>query len=105
MRYKIAYAAALLALISAGVQATTVDAAGIIANVICDLVPEVINLAYVLALLMFIYAGAKYAFSADDPGGRKKAKSIAVQAIVGFLIVGVSKALVEAIAGAGNVCP
>ncbi|MBD3389043.1 MAG: hypothetical protein GF416_08145 [Candidatus Altiarchaeales archaeon] len=84
--------------------AAAANAAELIASVICGLVPEVIRLARWLAVLMFVYGGAKYAYSADDPGGRKAARAIAINGIVGFLIVGLAKDLVDAIAGA-TICP
>jgi hypothetical protein len=77
--------------------------AQIIKNVICGLAAEVRLLAGVLATLMFIYGGAKYAYSADDPGARKQAKNIAVGAIIGAIIVASAGGLVTAIAGGG--CP
>ncbi|MFH0861902.1 MAG: hypothetical protein V1875_02625 [Candidatus Altiarchaeota archaeon] len=90
------------------VSATAPDAATIIRNIICTLIPEVINLSWALAVLVFVYGGAKYAHAADDPGGRKQGKSIALNAIIGFIIIAASKAVVEAIAfagGTGNICP
>jgi len=92
-----------MAALAQSVSATAPDAAQIIRNIICGLVPEVINLAWALALLVFIYGGAKYAHSADDPGGRKQGKSIAVNAIIGFVIIAASRAVVTAISGA-TVC-
>ncbi len=80
------------------------DPAEIIATTICNLVPDVLDLARVLALLMFIYGGAKYAFSADDPGGRKQGKNIAVNAIIGLLIVAISYTLVANISGINDFC-
>jgi hypothetical protein len=84
--------------------ASAQNAAAAIAAVICGLVPEAINLAWALAILVFVYGGAKYAYSADDPGGRKQGKNIAINALIGFVIVGASSALVKAIAGS-NPCP
>lgn len=103
MKNKLIFVAAL-ALILAPSTASASDAAAIIASVICGLVPEVIDLARALAILMFIYGGAKYAYSADDPGGRKQGKSIAINALIGFVIVAVSWSVVKAIAGT-SVCP
>ena len=80
---------------------TPPDAAQIIASTVCGLVPEVMTLAWALALLMFIYGGAKYAYAADDPGGRKAGKNIAINALIGFIIVGIAKAVVSAIANGG----
>jgi len=57
-----------------------------------------------LAFLMYLYAGSKYAFSADDPGGRKQAKAIALNALIGLIIVASAKSLVEAAGGSAAVC-
>jgi len=61
-----------------------------------------------LVLLMIVYAGVKYVYSADDPGGRKQAKSIIVNAIIGGVILLISVALFRMIASGGwvlKVCP
>ena len=101
MRKHVSAAIVLFVLIESA--AGTTNAAGVIKTVICTLVPQVMSLARALAILMFIYGGAKYAYSADDPGGRKQARSIAVNAMIGAIIVSAAKAVVEAIAG-GAVC-
>ena len=93
-----------LAAIAAAGYASASGAAQIISDVICTLVPDLLTLARVIAILFFIYGGAKYAFSADDPGGRKQGKQIAIHALIGFLIVAMSHSLVAAISGE-NVCP
>lgn len=99
-------AAAIVAL--ANLVSATADAATIIKNIICSLIPEVMTLAWALAFLVFIYGGAKYAFGADDPGARKQGKNIAINAMIGFIIIAASQALIAAIAfsgGAGTICP
>jgi len=87
---------ALYALIG---KAAANSAATIIAGVICGLIPDLMSLARLIAILIFVYGGAKYAFSADDPGGRKQGKTLAIHALVGFIIVAASEAIVEAISG------
>jgi len=52
-----------------------------------------------IAVLMCVYGGVQYVYSADDPGGRKKAIQILVQAIVGGIILTVAKAIIEGVAG------
>ena len=88
----------------ASAAASAENAAETIAKVLCSLVPEVISLSYALAFAVFLYGGAKYAYSADDPGGRKQGKSIAVNALIGFIIVGASQAVVKAIASGAEFC-
>jgi hypothetical protein len=94
----------LAVVLMSGGMASATDAATVIAGVICSLVPEVINLAWALALLVFIYGGAKYAYSADDPGQRKAAKGVAINALIGFIIVGASRGVVTAIAKGAPIC-
>jgi hypothetical protein len=70
--------------------------------VICCLYVNLLPLAQAIAALMFVYGGAKYVYSAEDPGGRKQAKSIAVNAIIGLLIVILSQGIVQ-MAGGSNI--
>ncbi len=53
-----------------------------------------------LVLLMMVYGAAKYAFSADDPGGRKQGKTIFIHAIIGAVIMGLIYIIVKAVLGA-----
>jgi len=46
-----------------------------------------------LVLLMITYAGVRYVYSADDPGGRKQAKSMIVNAIIGGILLMIAVAL------------
>ena len=94
MKNKLIFVAAL-ALILAPSTASASDAAAIIASVICGLVPEVIDLARALAILMFIYGGAKYAYSADDPGGRKQGKMTCIHAIIGGILLMIAMAIAD----------
>jgi len=101
MLYAGAVAWAYTATVSAGGATNPAD---IIANTICALIPEAGTLAWALALLMFIYGGAKYAYGADDPGARKQGKNVAVNAMIGLIIVAVAYSLIIAIAGKSP-CP
>jgi cbb3-type cytochrome oxidase subunit 3 len=40
-----------------------------------------------IVLIMFLYGAVKYAYSADDPGGRKQAKSIVIQSIIAGILL------------------
>jgi len=76
-----------------------------IQQVICQIYNELLPVAQAIALLMFVYGGAKYVYSAEDPGGRKQAKSIAVNAIIGLVIVAIAQGLIAAASGqAGPFC-
>jgi type IV secretory pathway VirB2 component (pilin) len=87
----------LLCLLIQSVKAA--DPGGIIADVLCMIGGEIEGLARNLAILIIIYAGAKYAYGSDDPGQRKASRNLAVNALIGYVIVLLSKALIEAIAG------
>jgi hypothetical protein len=95
----------MLALILIAKTAAAANPALIIRDLICDIWDDLIDLIIPLATLMFIYGGAKYAFSADDPGGRKQAKSICLHALIGLIIVASAEALVEAAGGPPGICP
>ena len=40
-----------------------------------------------IVIIMFIYGGMKYVFSADDPGGRKQGKNICIHALIGGILI------------------
>jgi multisubunit Na+/H+ antiporter MnhB subunit len=48
---------------------------------------EMSSLGKALAALMFLYGGAKYAYTADDPGGRKQGMAICVAAVIAYIII------------------
>ena len=60
------------------------------------------KVASTLVLLMMIYAGVKYVYSADDPGGRKQARSIIVNSLIGGIIVAILTTLFALIFTAGS---
>ena len=68
-------------------------------RVVCCLRNNLIALAQAIAALIFVYGGARYAYSADDPEGRKQAKSLAVNALIGLIIVIVSQVMVQVAVG------
>ncbi|MBD3262141.1 MAG: hypothetical protein GF334_10835 [Candidatus Altiarchaeales archaeon] len=93
---KIAVTLTAIAFIVLTVQA---DPAQKIANALCTIYCQVIiYVARPLATAVFIYGGVLYVYSADDPGGRKKAKSVCVNAIVGLIIIAVAKSAINTIA-------
>jgi len=63
---------------------------GAIGSVPCTIIRSVFQalqtILGTLAMIMFIYGGLKYIFSADDPGGRKQGKMIAINATIGGMI-------------------
>jgi len=64
---------------------------------VCNLYFQVVKIAAPLAFVVFAYGGVQWVYSADDPGGRKKARGIMITAIVGLLIVLIAKDLVTAL--------
>jgi hypothetical protein len=92
--------AALLAL--AAVAPAMVSATGVW-KVPCDILQGVWDAVKVigpsLVMIMLIYGSAKYAYSADDPGGRKLGRDIMVHAIVGGLIMGLVVTILTSVGG------
>jgi hypothetical protein len=101
MRHKIPALAVVAA--AAGTASATTAIQTIPCMVIAGVWEAIRSIAPALLTVFFLYGAAKYAYSADDPGGRKQGKSIAINALIGFLIVAASKAVVEAVANA-TVC-
>ncbi len=69
-----------------------------IRNFICvDLVGAIRRIGNTLGILMFVYGGAKYAYSADDPGARKQALGICSAAVIAMIIIMIAKEVIDAI--------
>jgi len=81
----------LLCLLYLATSASALTIAEAIKNVVCKVLKTVMDplptIGVSLVLLMIIYAAVKYVYSADDPGGRKQAKSIIVNALIGGIIL------------------
>ena len=81
----------LMVLLCLSVLSTTVSAIGTMARITCSIITQVYNairaIGPALVTLMFMYGGAKYAFSADDPGGRKQGKMICIHSVVGGILL------------------
>jgi RsiW-degrading membrane proteinase PrsW (M82 family) len=92
---------ALMVLMWLSLLSTSVSAAGasIITNIICSVVSEIQSLLTAvgpsIVLIMFVYGGVKYIFSADDPGGRKQGKMICIHALIGGIILALALALFQ----------
>jgi hypothetical protein len=90
---------AVLALVLLG---GTVSAA--IATVPCTIANAIGNALLVIGpsivLLMFIYGAAKYAYSAEDPGGRKQGRDICIHAIIGGIIIGLWAVVIGTVSAA-----
>ena len=77
----------------------TADAQTDMSSNVCAILTGILDplkiAGYTLVLLMILYAAVKYVYSADDPGGRKQAKSIVVNAIIGGILLRIAMALAD----------
>jgi hypothetical protein len=83
---------ALMYLLVISILSMAVSATGnIMLTTVCQVLTPIIEtltaIGPALVIVMFLYGGAKYVYSADDPGGRKQAKSILVNSIIGGIII------------------
>ena len=62
-------------------------------------------IGYALVLLMITYAGVRYVYSSDDPGGRKQAKSMIVNAMIGGILIFIAGSLAALAGGGFGLCP
>lgn len=82
-------------------------AIGNLAQKICDIIEPiyeaVLAAATSLVLLMFVYGGAKYAYSADDPGGRKQGKQIVIHSIIAGILLAIASTVLTTV-GVNQIC-
>ena len=77
-----------------------------ILDFVCALKDVFVVVGASLVLLMITYAGVRYVYSADDPGGRKQAISTLVNAIIGGILLMIADAVISlASPSAIGVCP
>ncbi|MFC2162070.1 TrbC/VirB2 family protein [Candidatus Altiarchaeota archaeon] len=93
--YTLLAAVCIIAIFSGSVSAANMFQAVI--NFIADLIRAFRRIGGTIAVIMFIYGGATYAFSADDPGGRKKGLHMCIASVVGGLMMIMADNLVTAI--------
>jgi len=74
-----------------------------VCKVLSGILPILIATGYGLALVMLTYGGVRYIYHADDPGGRKEAKSIVVNGIIGAILVTIAYFITVLIIGSGSV--
>lgn len=86
--------------VSAGVGAEIGDA---LRDIFCTIANAVVDIAGAVASLVIVWAGVKWIFSADNPEDRNKAKSIAINALVGLIIIMIAKGVVNVLT-TKNVC-
>lgn len=94
-----------LVLLTLTFSASYVSASGL--SIIKDIPCSILSMIYdtmtavagTLVFLMFIYGGLKYAFSSDDPGGRKQGKMICIHATIGGILIAVWSAIQSSLSG------
>jgi hypothetical protein len=62
------------------------------------------RIAPAIIMLMFLYGAARYAYSADDPGGRKQGKNILIHTLIGSLIIGLIISIIATMGIATQLC-
>ena len=77
---------------------------GRVCRVICCVHNHLLPVAQAMAAALFVYAGARYAYSADDPEGKKEAKTIAFSAVIGLMIMLVAVITINNLTNAGISC-
>jgi hypothetical protein len=81
----------LWVILCVAILASTVSAAVDIKDVLCGVISPIEvavgTIGPAMVVLMFLYGGVKYVYAADDPGGRKQAKDICIQALIGGIIL------------------
>jgi len=100
--FRVFYVVMLLALISSVSAQLTADASAIIDVIVavaCSILLLIQLISAAIASLMIVWAGTKYVYGANDPGVRKQCVETIKAAIIGLIIIVVSKGLVNAIVG------
>jgi hypothetical protein len=79
----------VLAVLCIAIMASTVsaDMAGIVCSILIQIYNALRAIGPAMVLLMFLYGGVKYVYSADDPGGRKQGRDICVHSLIGGIII------------------
>ena len=64
-------------------------------NFICSLKYTIGIIGGSLVLVMIVYAGIRYVYAADDPGARKQAVSIIINAMIGGLFLVIAYSIID----------
>ena len=59
----------------------------VILFIVNRLIPAFTMMGYSIAVVMFAYGAIRYAYTADDPGGRKQAMGICIASVVAIIII------------------
>lgn len=68
-----------------------------IKNVICGIFGVLYDLVVAIASVVFIAAIVQFIYNRDDPAKRKQAQGIMVHAVVGLIIAGLTKSIINSI--------
>lgn len=97
-RWKALARAALPLLASQAAEALNYTAISVpIRSVICGIYWLLFWLAGAIAALVLIAAVVQYIYNRDNPGKRKQAMDIMIQAFVGLILVGITKSVIDSI--------
>src|SRR5512140_185134 len=61
--------------------------AGTICTILLSIKTVITTIGSTLVVIMFVYGGLKYTFSADDAGGRKQGKMTCIHAVIGGILI------------------
>ena len=59
--------------------------------------PALYRIGYSIAIVMFAYGAIKYAYTADDPGGRKQALGICIASVVAIILIQLAAPIIMSI--------
>jgi hypothetical protein len=88
---------ALAAALALALFAGSASALATIITFTMGLACSIRKIGVTIGLIMFVYGGAKYVYSADDPGARKQALGICIAAIVAWLIISMAVDVINAL--------
>jgi len=104
---KVSNALVALLVISSLIGLVSASCSGTMCSIVCKVINSVYftldTIAPTLVILMFIYGGVKYTFSADDPGGRKAGKMTCIHALIGGILIIIGRTFVSTVVTGG--CP
>ena len=89
----------ILALIILNITVLGLVQAQTLSDKVCDILNAIKTvletIGGMIVIIMFVYGGLQYIFSADDPGGRKSGKNTCIHAIIGGIILAVAQGFID----------
>ncbi|MFH0861899.1 MAG: hypothetical protein V1875_02610 [Candidatus Altiarchaeota archaeon] len=86
-RRRLAFLIVPLSLLPSIADATAITFKPLVCTLLLEVRAAVRTAGASLVVIMFIYGAVKYAFSADDPGGRKSGKMTCIHALIGGILI------------------